>query len=330
MPFRAEAKVFGSSSKIMHPLIIGSLPELNNIGGIAIFVSRLLASSEYLNSNEYVFFSTKSRNPLLLIPFIYRSSFVHFNGCNPLAMVFIALMCFLFRKKLILSIHGQVGRSSRLLNIIEKYSIKLAYKPVVGIGSIKKASTFNKDSIVISSFIAPTFNIDSVVDEVISKISQKKIFCTNANSFVFDNNGNEIYGISYLINYFSKQEDSTLIVVDASGDYQEHYKDKRPPNVIFINEDIDFCYLLKKSDCFIRFTSTDGDSISIMESLFFNIPVIATDCIIRNDACILCKYANSKSLELAVDRFNKGDFRLSAEIESAEKYYDNLYKELSI
>jgi len=312
----------------MHPLIIGSLPEPNNIGGVVIFVSRLLSVSKYLKSNDYVFYSTKNRNIFRLIPFIRRALFVHFNGSNPLAMLFVSTICLLLGKKLILSIHGQVGRSNRFLNLTEKWAIKLAHKPVVGVGSIEKASKFNNNSIVISSFIVPEVTVDAVVDEAVFLGKGKTIFCTNANNFAFQSNGDEIYGISFLVDYFSNQNDSVLIVADTSSAYYKHFKDKLTSNVVFINRDIDFSYLLKRSDCFIRFTSTDGDSLSVMESLFLNVPVIATDCIIRHEACILCQFGNLESLDIAIKKFTNGDFELSI-VESAEKHYDALYEVVS-
>ena len=308
----------------MHPLIIGNLPESNKVGGVVIFVSRLLSVSRYLNSNDYVFYSTKNRNIFRLIPLIYRSLFVHFNGSNPLAMLFVSTICFLFGKKLILSIHAQVGISSRFLNLTEKWAIKLAHKPVVGAGSIGSARKFNDNSVVISSFIVPEVTVDSVVDEAVFSARGKTIFCTNAVNFAFQSNGKEIYGISYLIDYFSNKNDCVLIVVDTSGEYYVHFKDKQASNVVFINRDIDFSYLLKRSDCFIRFTSTDGDSLSVMESVFLNVPVIATDCIIRHESCILCEFGNLKSLDLAVEKFLNGDFQF-VRVESAVQHYDALY-----
>jgi len=243
-------------------------------------------------------------------------------------MFYIATICKFLRKKLILSIHGEVGRSSRFLNLLEGFAIKLADTPVVGVGSIKKASKLNQRSVVISSFIAPTVTKDPIVDEVLSALKGKIVFCTNANGLAFDHNGDEIYGISYLVDYFSLQADSVLIVADTSGAYSNKFKNQVTENVVFINRDIDFCYLLQRSKCFIRFTSTDGDSVTVMESLFFNIPVIASDCISRHKACVLCEFGNLTSLGIAIKNIKNGQVQVTS-VESAEKYYDALYEEVS-
>ena len=135
------------------------------------------------------------------------------------------------------------------------------------------------------------------------------IYCTNANKFAFDNRKEEIYGISHLVEYFSNQIDSILIVADTSGSYTKHFKDLAAKNIIFINRDLDFSYLIQRSDCFIRFTSTDGDSLSVMESIFLNTPVIATNCICRPDPCILCEYGDLASLDIAIKIVKKKDMR---------------------
>lgn len=317
----------------MHPLIIGKLPEQNNIGGVVIFVSRLLASSDFLKTNKYKFYSTSHYHPVSLLLAIYKSSFVHFNGSEPFSIFFIALICKIFQKRLILSIHGEVGRHSFFLNILEILAIKLSYKPVVGIGSITKAIAANQDSVVVPSFIKPLIKKDPVVDQVFSLLSnnpRKMIYCTNANKIAFHKK-QEIYGISHLIEYFLHQTDSILIVADTSGSYTKQFKDLVAKNIIFINRDVDFSYLIHRSDCFIRFTSTDGDSLSVMESIFLNTPVIATNCIRRPDPCILCEYGDLGSLDIAIKSIQKnGMTNMSqADIQSAEKYYDQLYRELS-
>ncbi len=312
----------------MHPLIIGRLPEPNNIGGVVIFVSRLLAASKFLNSHKYEFYSTKSFNPFRLGLLICNSSFVHFNGSNPLAMFFISILCHVFDKKLILSIHAEVGISGTFLNLIEQLAIRFSHKPVVGMGSIEKALRINQNSISLSSFIEPNVDADRTVDDILSSIEGKIIYCTNANSFCFDKQNRELYGITYLINFFKDLEGSILIISDTSGDYSKEFGKSLPDNVIIIEEDIDFCYLIQQSDCFIRYTSTDGDSISVMESLFFKTSVIATNCIRRHEACILCEYGDMESLAIAVKNFNERRYVDFSTIISVHESYDRLYGEI--
>lgn len=52
-------------------------------------------------------------------------------------------------------------------------------------------------------------------------------------------------------------------------------------NVLFINALYQFYPILLKSDLFIRPTTTDGDAVSIRESLHFKIPVLASNAVER-------------------------------------------------
>lgn len=317
------------NNKDMYPLIIGRIPETNNIGGVGIFVSRLLKNSKFLNSNKYIFHSTKHLNILRLIRDIKNSSFVHFNGSNPKAMILVAFLCKVFNKKLILSIHGEVGITRGFLRQLENIAIKLSDFPVVGMASKAKAKSLNINTKTSSAFIPPSDVKDKTVDALMKDLPKdKKIFCTNANSFSFDFLGREIYGITSLVNFFKNLEDSILLVVDSSKEYSAHFKSQSLKNVIFITKDIDFCQLLKKSFCFIRYTSTDGDSVSIREALYFGIPVIASNCIERPKSCYLCNYDDTSTIKNAIKEIQiKG--LLPPETESACDFYDLLYESLS-
>ena len=55
------------------------------------------------------------------------------------------------------------------------------------------------------------------------------------------------------------------------------------------------------ADCFIRYTSTDGDSLSIHEALEQGIPVIATDVVSRPSNVYLIHRGDNKELKKAID-----------------------------
>jgi glycosyltransferase involved in cell wall biosynthesis len=65
-----------------------------------------------------------------------------------------------------------------------------------------------------------------------------------------------------------------------------------------------FIEVLKKSNFFIRNTSTDGDSLSIKEALYTGIPVLATDCVDRPKGVVLIKYSEIQSLNEAIGSLN--------------------------
>lgn len=311
----------------MEPLIIGRVPEPNNIGGVGIFVSRLLARSNFLAGHRFLFFSTKSRNLIRLTFLIQQASFVHYNGSNPVGMFVVALLCRVMKRHLILSIHGEVGLSGGLMHRLESIAINYADEPVVGQGSIIKARRFNPNASVCSAFIPPVDRYDEFVESFVDSLKSKNLAVTNANSFGFDPRGNEIYGITHLVEFFERQDDLLLIIVDSSGQYSEHYLAEDLRNVVFINNDIDYFQLLKHCRVAVRFTSTDGDSISVLEAIFAGIPVVATDCIERPVGCVLCEYGNLESLATAIaTATSRSSSLLGLEPpKSAAEFYDKLY-----
>ena len=63
--------------------------------------------------------------------------------------------------------------------------------------------------------------------------------------------------------------------------------------------------LLKRADLSIRPTATDGDAISIRESLYFKCPVIASNVVNRPEGTITFKSRNINDLYLKVTKILK-------------------------
>jgi glycosyltransferase involved in cell wall biosynthesis len=75
-------------------------------------------------------------------------------------------------------------------------------------------------------------------------------------------------------------------------------------NILFLTGNHSFFEVLKMSNCFIRNTSTDGDSLSIKEALYIGLPVIATDCVSRPKGVKLINYNDISSLDMAICGLN--------------------------
>lgn len=63
---------------------------------------------------------------------------------------------------------------------------------------------------------------------------------------------------------------------------------------------LEFWPLYKDLDLFMRLTATDGNSVSILESLFYRCPVVASDVVPRPDGVSLYKYQDFEDLKLTV------------------------------
>ena len=214
---------------------------------------------------------------------IRRNQIIHLHSSNPLFRVCVAVLTMLSQKILVQTIHGDLGRFSFFYNIFDKAAILFSkYIVVLNSHSLTTARKYNKNSFMISSYIAMK-NIEhlrkDIRDNIIKCSDKKNIYCTCAHNLTYDKNGKEIYGIVELSLMFETFVDKFLIVSDPSGAYSKYFKinfASLPKNTFFISEPHDFRAVLIISTAFIRNTSTDGDSISIKESLSLKTSVYAT------------------------------------------------------
>jgi hypothetical protein len=236
----------------------------------------------------------------------------------------------LFNTFSIITIHGNIATYGKITTFFEKLAIRISNLPIVlNQQSFKIASKINSKCKLMSAFIPPInteileeqlqLNIDSV------KASTDYIFCTNAHSLVYDKDGKEIYGILSLINYFNSNPKIGLILSDPKGEYQNFFFSNNRvigDNIVILNKNHSFFEVIKQSDCFVRNTTTDGDSLSINEALYLGKNVIATNCVNRPDGVLI--FGDKTDLNLA----NAIDVVLNCQFESALKKPDNSAVEL--
>jgi glycosyltransferase involved in cell wall biosynthesis len=159
---------------------------------------------------------------------------------------------------------------------------------VINEKSFKIAQKLNNRTQLISAFIPPP-SIEELPEQIQNaihdlQINYDQIFCTNAYNVSYDKYNREIYQISDLVSLFSTYTKKALIVSDPSGAYFKLLEAKKtiiPANIYFITIPHDFNAIIKESACMIRFTSTDGDSLSVKEALIAGVPVIATNVVDR-------------------------------------------------
>lgn len=267
-------------------LLIGTLPM--PIGGVSIHTERLLLFLKKNNFN-HSFYDYKKSSFKRGVKFFFKSKLIHIHANNQLFLFLISLLCFIFFKKLIITVHGEYNCKGWFENFLESMSMILSSVPIllneIDYGKVK---ILNSQSLMITSFIPPIKQPDLSTD-VISKInnlknSTKSIFCSNAYKLAYDFNGKEIYGIKELINFFNNNTDFGFVLSDPSGDYSNYFNSsdiKLNENIIIISNNHSFFKVLELSDCYVRNTSTDGDSISIREALFLNKKTFATNCVQR-------------------------------------------------
>lgn len=278
-------------------LLIGRTPPPT--GGVTIHVKRLLDKLKKNYSGKYVFKALNKKNVFFSLFFLLKFRFFHIHTSNVYLRLYYVVLGKIFNSKCIITIHGDVGRyNSKLKNKFDSLTLKWAAYPILlNDNSLRKALKFNKNSILLSSFIPPNMDNEYLSKHLEDKIIKfkcfyKTVFCTNAYNFSKDKNGDEIYGIFEIINYFIKNPDKGLIFSDPSGGYFLEFKKrnlKLPKNILHLTDSHSFFKVLEHSVFSIRNTITDGDSISVKESLFLNKLTFCTDVVSRPIGVFLYK-----------------------------------------
>lgn len=295
-------------------LIIGKIPP--PIGGVTIHTLRLI---DNLKSKkiDFIFYNNFNFNVITLIKAVYISRKAHVHLNNPFFLFVFVLICRLLNTYSIITIHGNVLSYGKIMSIFEKLAIRISNLPIVlNQNSYFISSKINSNTKLMSAFIPPikTEILEYKLQIKINLVKQKTdfVYCTNAYSLVYDKKGNETYGIIPLVKFYNHHPNLGLIISDPKGEYLNYFQ----LNNIFLNENIailnknhSFFEVIKQTDCLIRNTSVDGDSLSINEALYCGKPVLASDCVSRPKGVSIYGKSNSISIENAI--FQIREFKTS-------------------
>jgi glycosyltransferase involved in cell wall biosynthesis len=266
-------------------LIVGKVPP--PIGGVSIHVSRLFAHLANDKEFETELLTLNSLNLKKTLRIVFFPGLVHLHTSNSFFKFIVCFFRLIFLFKTITTLHGDLNRFKNLNLIFEFLCIKLGSLTVVlNEGSEIRGKGISKMVVKISSFLPPMEG-DFIPKLILKELENfkrpfSKTFCTNAFNYTEDKFGNEIYGIFDLIEVFKDLPDFGLIILDPSGSYQKKMeKNKLESNIFLISTPFSFYALVKWSDGVIRNTSTDGDSLSVKESLYLEKPVFATNIVSR-------------------------------------------------
>ncbi len=310
-------------------LIIGPDINLRGVGGVTIHVRRL---QDYLDKigYKYLFKDYKSISLWELCKEISRHRLVHVHISNPIYQFIVVLMIRLFGKRAVVTFHGDYGRFGTVKNWLVRCSMKLATVPIViNEKSYEACQRFNQRTILIPAFIPP--QKDEVLQtEVVALFDRlrnegRKIFSTNASNVAVDKYGNDIYGIDFLIQIFKDSTDKALVISDPSGNYEKRYHDLDSNGVFFINYPHSYFEVLKRTDYSVRNTSTDGDALSVKESLYLGKTTLCTDAVDRPKGVRLFKYCDRTSFEKSINTDNEG----TSVVENGAEKIVQVYKSVS-
>ena len=318
-------------------LIIGSLPETSGIGGVTIHVSRLL---ELLDERKimYSFIDYRTASIFSILKSILRNKVIHLHATNSYFKFLCALYCYIFRKKIILTFHGNVRSYKGFDMLLNQFAIRMASVPIfINNNSMTLGQKMNKNSKLFSAFIPP-YKTEVLDKELLTLVHDMKneykyLFSVNAFNYALDDNGNEIYGIEFLFPIFKQYSEYVLLVSDPSGGYREHFSKNHislPSNVKLISKPHPLYQLLKQVDVFLRPTSTDGDSLSVKEALFLGIPVICSDVVDRPLGVIVYHMGDEDDLKRQINRSLSLNRKNHIQLQNGGEQLIELYKSLNL
>jgi glycosyltransferase involved in cell wall biosynthesis len=249
-----------------------------------------------------------NRKLVLLDLFFKKKSVIHFHGFDIKTLLLAALLS--IRHKVILSPHNewffdQMNAYGKLIYGISAFLMnRLDILIVANNNSVGFAEKFmqNKKRIrLVPAFIPPVL-IPELENENLLKTRKQHKFLISTNAFKIDfYKGVDVYGLDLFVdamNILCNKYQLDLVLVFllpniGNPEYFEKMKNRIKEHgieekILFITTPLpESSSLWKISDVIIRATSTDGNSLTILEGLNLGIPVIASDCIERPHGTIL-------------------------------------------
>lgn len=309
-------------------LIIGTTPSSAGVGGVTVHIERFL---QHLDKEQYPYdmFDYKKEPFMKVFGKIKQSKAVHLHICNPYYMFILAVACVFYRKKFFLTLHGKYIQGVQKPWTLIKYAIKNSFVPIVlNKESLDACRRINPNTTIIPAFIPPQTDekLESEITDLVKSLHAKGklVAVTYGYDEVYDVNGNEIYGIDFLISFFNERNEYDLIISNPTGNYKKKYT-ACEENIHFIDYPHSLFELMKITDIFIRNTSKDGDSLSVKEALFLKKRVLCTDVVERPDGVQLFKYSDKKSFEACLKQNEPSNTPV---VESGEFKIRELYRSL--
>lgn len=330
-------------------LLCGPFPP--PVGGISTHIARL---SDLLLKIGYstlwcddaaerkpAIFNIRSMNVFLYLKLVMKSDVFHIHSSIDAIRLFHLFIAFTFRKRAIVTIHS--WRKSGISTKLWSFALTAMADRVIAVNSslFDRIALPHRMQLVRPAFIPPTGVPSPLPDGIrefiaASRANDKVIACTNAFRLV-TNEGVDLYGIDLCLHLFRNSDISSrcsLVCVisdpsvnkDLIDSYQEFILEHKLCRSIYLQlGPIDFCSLLISSDFSIRATNTDGDALSIRESIHFQKPCIASDCVDRPEATILFENRSIASLHSVVSsllRARNVSHHAQSIDDSAEFYFD--------
>jgi len=345
--------------------LFGSYPP--PYGGVSIHVQRLTKLlvennfrftvydiAQFWGKNEK-FDDVQAKTWPKIINFTKGIVHIHNSGLNIIKIFLLSNLLKFNGNKIVITYHSlrdDIENTNWFKKKILKFGLTHISHFIVVNSSIEKKlinlGINSKKITVIPGFLPPTImkkDIEDIPFEIWDFINNHHpIISSNGFRIEFYNN-QDLYGIDMCIDLCTNLKKKNpqigfVFCLPVIGDNKYFNKMKNKiinngidNNFIFVTQPYQFYPILMASDLFVRPTNTDGDAISIRESLFFKIPSVVSDVIPRPKGTNLFRNRDINEFTLKVEdileNYEKYKKKLDdLEIENNFSAIKNIYKNL--
>ena len=338
-----------------HILLIGPLPPPN--GGVSIHVHRLAKmlsgkyAFDYIDESKIVkpeYFNFRSLHLIRYLKKFLKSDLVYIHSGTPALQYFHLIAGKITGNRVMITLHAYPFRKKWLPRLFDRILFSWANEIILVNPLFKERISLpeNKCSIQ-NAFIPPIMEEESCLPVHIGQWiktaadSNYKLICSNAWRLdVFDNQ--DLYGLDLCIEVTARLLKKgcpvkfifNIATIDKyAASYKQYQEMINTMNLgdhfLLINEQLSFVRLMEQSDVFVRPTNTDGDSLSIRESLFLGRKTVASDVVERPAGTILFKNRDIDDFEEKLQRalqepgLDKSTFP-EKEMEKYKSYYGEM------
>ena len=318
-------------------LIIGGTSKPGqHVGGVGMFIHRLHKKLLEPYVKRFEMMDHKRTGLFKQLNMIRNADVIHVHVSNPYLRWMYAIVSKLFRKTSVITVHGDYGSYVGLRSLFDRMAMKLYDVPIlINRGSFEAVKMINPHAVYFQAFILPVDGEEILTTEeeaTVLKIKRngKPLFVASSNHRAFTDDGKEVYGIGFLIDYFSRHFEYNLMILDPFSEYDPEYNGKLPENIYIYTGAHPLCGIMQHADYIIRNTATDGDAFSVKEALWLHKPTLASDVVDRPSGVFLFHYNDEKSFEEAVSEAMSNKEQIDFIGEDSIGDYKNLYQELGV
>lgn len=291
----------------------------NNITDFIIFDDSNNGKVDIAKKSNYYLTGSKVSFIIKLF-FKSKNKLIHYHSHNWIIRFLLVLTGKLHRTNIYFTFHSfrdDINRFGLLKRSIAKYVIKHGTHFIaVSENERNKLINYgcdNRKISIIPAFINPSVEenesifIPKYIEEFIQ--NHEIIIAANASGIRFFN-GNDLYGIDMCVElmhclkqrYLEKVGIIFFLPQIENNEYF-HMLNKNikqfgiEKSFLFVTDKIQMFPIIKLSSIFIRPTNSDGDAISIRESIHYKVPSIASDIVERPEGTIVFKTRDQKDLE---------------------------------